>query len=315
MTPDHYATLGVPPTAKAGVIRAAYLALMREYHPDRNRDPAAMERAKAVIAAFKILGDFDRRNQYDWDRRRAREAAEAEAAAAAKGRRRMRAGTVGAGAIGLAAVGAWMLMPGPRPMPVTTEPKIAVARERPVPKSKAKPEMKRVAVAAPTKGKAQKSQAARKAEPRAPTVRVAKAEPVPMQAAKPEVKRAPVAAKPKVDRAPAGRTAAVKTPMPRAVPESLLPPPPSPARVAASPARPAAKPAPDLASLDQFVMGFYGQSWRYGDAPRRSALEQSRANFVVRRGGCAADSCKREAYLKLMREVSAIVESGQAVTP
>ena len=67
----------------------------------------------------------------------------------------------------------------------------------------------------------------------------------------------------------------------------------------------------DLASLDQFVMSFYGQSWRFGDARKRAALEQSRTLFVVRRAACAIDSCKRSEYLRLQREVSAIVESGQ----
>ena len=151
MTPDHYATLGVPATAKTAEIRAAYLALMREYHPDRNRDPAAVERAKAVIAAFKVLGDFDRRNQYDWDRRREREAADAAAAAAAKRPRRIRAGAFAAGAIGLAAVATWALMPAPRPKPVITEPKVAEAREVPVVRAKPRREVTRAAVAAPAK--------------------------------------------------------------------------------------------------------------------------------------------------------------------
>ena len=310
MTPDHYATLGVPATAKTAEIRAAYLALMREYHPDRNRDPAAVERAQAVIAAFKVLGDFDRRNHYDWGRRREREAAEAEAAAvAAKRPRRIRAGAVGAGVIGLAAVATWVLMPAPGPKSVTTEPKVAEARALPVAKAKPRREVKRVAVAAPAKAKAENNQPARKVEPRAAPERIAKAEPV----------RVPVTAKPEVERAPVVRLAAVKAPEPRAVPQAALPPPLLPARVAARPVRPAAKPAPatsgDLASLDQFVMAFYGQSWRYGDAPKRAALEQSRASFVARRGGCAGDSCKRDAYLKLMRDVSAIVESGQPKAP
>ena len=301
--PDHYATLGVPPTAKTAAIRAAYLALMREYHPDRNRDPAAIARAQAAIAAFKVLGDFDQRNHYDWDRRREREAA---AAAAAKRPRRIRAGTVGAGAIGLAAVAIWALMPAPRPKPVITEPNVAETREVPVAQAKPRREVARAAVAAPAKVEAEKSQLVRKVEPRAAPTRIARAEPV----------KVPVAAKPKVERAPVVRVA-VKAPKPRAVPQVALPPTP-PAKVAARPVRPAAKPAPaasvDLASLDQFVMGFYGQSWRHGDAPKRAALEQSRASFVARRGGCEGDLCKRDAYLKLMRDVSGIVESGQPKT-
>ena len=58
-------------------------------------------------------------------------------------------------------------------------------------------------------------------------------------------------------------------------------------------------------------MNFYGQSWRYGDAPKRAVLEKTRASFVARRGACSGDSCRRNAYLDLMRDVSSIVETGK----
>ena len=90
-------------------------------------------------------------------------------------------------------------------------------------------------------------------------------------------------------------------------------PPPRVATATARRAEPASKAAPDLASLDRFVMNFYGQSWRYGDAPKRAALERSRNAFIVKRGSCAADSCKRAAYLGLMREVTEIVEKGRPI--
>lgn len=76
MTDDHYATLGIEPRCDAAAIRAAYLSLMRRYHPDKNDSPAAVERAHAVIAAFAVLGDVEKRLHYDWGRRRAAEAAE-----------------------------------------------------------------------------------------------------------------------------------------------------------------------------------------------------------------------------------------------
>ena len=296
MTIDHYATLGVEPTANAAAIRAAYLGLMREYHPDRNRDPEATLRAQAVIAAYKVLGDFDRRNHYDWDRRREREAA----VLAAKPRRKVSAAVV-AGAIGLAAVGAWALTPMPAAEPRRIDPPVAEARPVPVARAKPRPEVERIAVRdakpGPVKVKVEKRDPVAKLEPRLEPVRVAKVEPV---QPKPTVKRAPMV-----------RVAAVNAPGPRVVPVST---PPRPAKAAAKPAPQTAQPSVaangDLASLDQFVMNFYGQSWRYGDAPKRAALMQSRNSFVVRRAECAADACKRAAYLKLMRDVSEIVETG-----
>ena len=60
MTEDYYATLGVAPRSEAAAIRAAYLALMRRYHPDKNEFPEALERAHAIIAAFAVIGDAEK---------------------------------------------------------------------------------------------------------------------------------------------------------------------------------------------------------------------------------------------------------------
>ena len=48
---DYYSILGVSPAAEDVVIRAAYRALMRHYHPDTNPDPEAQERAREITAA------------------------------------------------------------------------------------------------------------------------------------------------------------------------------------------------------------------------------------------------------------------------
>ena len=313
MIADHYATLGVSPIANAAAIRAAYLALMREYHPDRNPDPEATLRAQAIIAAFKVLGDFDRRNHYDWDRRREREAA---AAAAAKRPRKVGAGVV-AGAIGLAAVGAWVFTPSPEAEPRRIDPPMAEARTVRQAKAKPRPEVKRVAVRdskpGPVTVRVEKRDSVAKVELRIEPVRVAKVKPV---RPKPKViLAAAVRPKPTVERAPVAKVAAIKAPGPRVTP---VPNAPRQAKTAAKPAQQPSKPdtaaSGDLASLDQFVMNFYGQSWRYGDAPKRAALVQSRNSFVVRRAECAAEACKRAAYLKLMRDVSEIVETGQPKT-
>jgi chaperone protein DnaJ len=62
---DLYAVLGVPRNVDAGALRSAYKKLARELHPDRNKDPAAAERFKAVTAAYDVLGDTERRKLYD----------------------------------------------------------------------------------------------------------------------------------------------------------------------------------------------------------------------------------------------------------
>lgn|GEM_PF-769508 len=69
MTADYYAILGVAPNSEDVVIRAAYVALMRRYHPDTNSSPAAVERAKAITVAYAVLSDRERRIDYDRARR------------------------------------------------------------------------------------------------------------------------------------------------------------------------------------------------------------------------------------------------------
>lgn len=67
-TDDHYATLRVAPDADGGVIRSAYRALMRRYHPDVNGSDSAVARAKAINEAYACLRDPERRALYDRDR-------------------------------------------------------------------------------------------------------------------------------------------------------------------------------------------------------------------------------------------------------
>lgn len=62
---DYYEALGVSKTASADEIRKAYKKLSRKYHPDANKDKDAPERFKQVQEAFDVLGDTEKRQQYD----------------------------------------------------------------------------------------------------------------------------------------------------------------------------------------------------------------------------------------------------------
>src|SRR4030081_1287107 len=64
--PDHYATLGVNKKATPEEIKKAYRKLARQYHPDRNPgDKQAEARFKEISQAHDVLGDPEKRSQYD----------------------------------------------------------------------------------------------------------------------------------------------------------------------------------------------------------------------------------------------------------
>ena len=67
---DFYEVLGVPQTASDKEIQRAYRRLARTTHPDANRDdPQAEERFKSISAAYDVLGDPEKRKEYDELRR------------------------------------------------------------------------------------------------------------------------------------------------------------------------------------------------------------------------------------------------------
>jgi molecular chaperone DnaJ len=63
---DHYKVLGVERKASQDEIKKAYRKLARQYHPDKNPgDAKAEERFKQISQAHDILGDPDKRKEYD----------------------------------------------------------------------------------------------------------------------------------------------------------------------------------------------------------------------------------------------------------
>jgi molecular chaperone DnaJ len=63
---DYYVELGVEPGASDRDIQKAYRKLAKEFHPDANAgDEAAEERFKQISAAHEVLGDAEKRKEYD----------------------------------------------------------------------------------------------------------------------------------------------------------------------------------------------------------------------------------------------------------
>ncbi|MCU1369449.1 MAG: molecular chaperone DnaJ [Ilumatobacteraceae bacterium] len=63
---NYYEVLGVDEKADAKEITRAYRKLARELHPDANPgDPAAEERFKEVSSAYDVVGDTEKRKDYD----------------------------------------------------------------------------------------------------------------------------------------------------------------------------------------------------------------------------------------------------------
>ncbi len=60
---DYYKVLGVVPTASEKEITRAYRKLAKENHPDTN--PGTEERFKEISAAYDVIGDAEKRKEYD----------------------------------------------------------------------------------------------------------------------------------------------------------------------------------------------------------------------------------------------------------
>lgn len=62
---DPYNALGVGKTASASDIKKAYYGLAKKFHPDTNKDPKAKDQFAEIQAAYEILSDPKKKEQYD----------------------------------------------------------------------------------------------------------------------------------------------------------------------------------------------------------------------------------------------------------
>src|SRR4051795_10893932 len=65
-TKDYYNVIGVPASATQEEIKKQYRKLAAKHHPDKNQsDPKAADRFKEISEAYQVIGDADKRKQYD----------------------------------------------------------------------------------------------------------------------------------------------------------------------------------------------------------------------------------------------------------
>ena len=62
---DYYKILGVERDATEAKIKSAYRKLARQYHPDVNKSPDAVNKFKDISEAYEVLSDKEKKNRYD----------------------------------------------------------------------------------------------------------------------------------------------------------------------------------------------------------------------------------------------------------
>ncbi len=62
---DPYDILGVSRSASEAEIKSAYRKLAKKWHPDQNKDAKAATRFSEISAAYELLGDSEKRGQFD----------------------------------------------------------------------------------------------------------------------------------------------------------------------------------------------------------------------------------------------------------
>ena len=278
------------------MIRAAYLALMRSYHPDKNTSPEAAARALAITEAYETIGDPARRAEYDERRRMQLSEFFGNDEEAEPAPRQWRTTPV----MGMVAASALAIVLAVVALPLTQSERTDTAPGRTTQPSAGKIVAKEeVAATPPTTEEKRPAEPVAAAEagrppapPAAPASEIAlarRSEPAPDNARKAVAAKADAPTRPK-------RTAAVS-------PKPALP-----------------KPAPvdeqaRIAALEGMSTSFYNQSVQHADAARRSQLQQARALFVNARSACQSDKCVGDAHASYVRDISRIMQQPGQTNP
>ena len=288
MTSDCYAILGVTPTAEDVVIGAAYRALMRHYHPDTNSDPKAQARAQEVSAAYAILRDPAKRAEYDSTRGAGGILWPVEDQPEPPPPMRT-AGLATAllAVVLVGAVWAWPRPPDPPRTDLARAERPAAPRPAPPVAPPVRPEPQSESLAAPAVGPPLPAPEPIEA---VPDIEPVAAPPQPIQMARAE----PVRAVPRL------------APRPALVRKAPLPAAAKPEATAADP-----KPAADndrVATLNRMSDSFLSQSIVHATDAKKQQLLAARDRSAALRKACRSDSCVADAYVREIRETSAIME-------
>lgn len=62
---DYYEVLGIDKNADANVVKRAYRKMAKQYHPDANDSPDAEDKFKEIQEAYEVLGDSQKKANYD----------------------------------------------------------------------------------------------------------------------------------------------------------------------------------------------------------------------------------------------------------
>lgn len=276
VTANLYEILGVAPGAEDAVIRAAYRALIRIYHPDRNDDPVAQARARDVTAAFAILGDPAKRAAYDEQSFSAAMPFQHRWVPVERGSPPMR--NLGLASIAVAlAVSVAFALPTSHPLAQPESLRNLIA-------------YRSIAVAVPPLRALASRTAPQFDQPLVAHVPAARPH---LEAPTPPTAKASPAARPS------------STPRPV---ETDLVPAPAPSALAQPEAAAAQTSSEQRAQMERLAAGFLKQSLEHADQRKQQLLLSAGTRAAAARNMCRSDDCAASAYLREIRDTTAIME-------